>query len=318
MTNCPLCGNNQFCSFSLPHIKCHTYQRECEISSDIIAFRHHDSELFKKCTHLIVEKLLEKSLYNNATPWYFMYDSSGENSYPEYYVNLAEIITFYPETFLEKAHRALRNLSYLYPNFGTKIGAGNAASQYNAMFSEHLPSSPWGIFPLLEDLGYAKLHTSSTPRVVSTYMITAEGWKKIDELNKASLEVKQAFIAMSFREETQFIREAFRTAISDSGYIVRIIDEKEHNNQIVPEIFYEIERSKFVVVDVTYPNYGAYYEAGYAQALHKQVIICCSEDAFKSNENRPNFDISQKSIIVWKDENDLIERLKKRIEATVQ
>lgn len=123
---------------------------------------------------------------------------------------------------------------------------------------------------------------------------------------------------MAFREETKPIREAFRKAITEMGYNASVIDEKEHNNQIVPEIFYEIQRSKFVVVDVTYPNLGAYYEAGYAQALGKQVIICCQEDSFKDSSRRPHFDISQKSMIVWTDEADLVRRLKRRIEATVQ
>ena len=36
---------------------------------------------------------------------------------------------------------------------------------------------------------------------------------------------------------------------------------------LVPEMLYEISKSKFVVVDITFPNYGAYYEAGYAEAL---------------------------------------------------
>lgn len=125
---------------------------------------------------------------------------------------------------------------------------------------------------------------------------------------------------MSFSEETDTIRKAFRQAIQESGYTARVIDEKEHNNQIVPEIFFEIERSKFVVVDVTYPNYGAYYEAGYAQALGKQVIICCRKSEFESKDRqkRPHFDISQKSMVVWQDESDLVTRLKKRIEATVR
>ena len=125
---------------------------------------------------------------------------------------------------------------------------------------------------------------------------------------------------MAFGKETENIREDFRVAIEGLNYSIRIIDEKEHNNQIVPEIFYEIERSKFVVVDVTYPNYGAYYEAGYAEALGKQVIICCRKKEFddKENPNRPHFDISQKSMVVWEDEKDLISRLSKRIEATVK
>ena len=57
--------------------------------------------------------------------------------------------------------------------------------------------------------------------------------------------------AMQFGDETKSIRESFRKAISESGYSVKIIDEKEHNNQIVPEIFFEIEQSLFVVVDIT-------------------------------------------------------------------
>jgi len=56
---------------------------------------------------------------------------------------------------------------------------------------------------------------------------------------------------MQFGDETKSIRESFRKAISESGYSVKIIDEKEHNNQIVPEIFFEIEQSLFVVVDIT-------------------------------------------------------------------
>ena len=148
--------------------------------------------------------------------------------------------------------------------------------------------------------------------------LTEESKAKVDELQREERIVNQGFIAMSFKDETKPIREAFRKAMTESGYSVAIIDEKEHNNQIVPEIFYEIERSKFVVVDITYPNYGAYYEAGYAQALGKQVIICCRETEFKSDTSRPHFDISQKSMVVWKDESDLVARLKRRIEATVK
>ena len=48
----------------------------------------------------------------------------------------------------------------------------------------------------------------------------------------------------------------------------------------------------------------------------KQVIICCRKDSFEGNE-RPHFDIAQKSMIVWKDEEELVERLEKRIRATV-
>ncbi len=86
----------------------------------------------------------------------------------------------------------------------------------------------------------------------------------------------------------------------------------------MPEIFHEIKASKFVVVDITKPNYGAYYEAGYAQALNKEVIVCCKKEVFDNAQTKPHFDIAQKSMIIWEDEKDLLFRLERRIRATVK
>lgn len=204
------------------------------------------------------------------------------------------------------------NLSIKYPNYGDVICFFYVDRR---IVFEHNTNNcnDCGTLRILADLGYLKDTKND-----QTYTITAEGWKKIDELKKKKLIRKQAFIAMQFGDATNSIRESFRKAISESGYSVKIIDEKEHNNQIVPEIFYEIEQSLFVVVDVTYPNYGAYYEAGYAQALGKEVIVCCRKDNFDSVSARPHFDIAQKSMIIWTDNEDLVFRLKRRIEATVK
>ena len=123
---------------------------------------------------------------------------------------------------------------------------------------------------------------------------------------------------MSFKPEAESIRSCFKTAITAAGYVPMVIDEKEHNHQIVPELLKEIEKSKFLVLDVTYPNYGAYYEAGYALALGKEVIICCDKKVFSDDKyERPHFDIAQASQIRWSSEEELIERLTKRINATV-
>ena len=70
---------------------------------------------------------------------------------------------------------------------------------------------------------------------------------------------------MSFDDNVKYIGDIFQQAIRQAGFEPRIIKDKEHNNYIMPEIFHEIKASKFVVVDITKPNYGAYYEAGYAQ-----------------------------------------------------
>ena len=86
---------------------------------------------------------------------------------------------------------------------------------------------------------------------------------------------------------------------------------KEHNNQIVPEIFKEIDDSEFVIADLTGHRGGVYYEAGYAMAKEKTVILSC-----RDGENT-HFDVAQINTIYWQNEDDLFERLIRRIKATV-
>ena len=110
----------------------------------------------------------------------------------------------------------------------------------------------------------------------------------------------------------------FQKVIAGASFEPIVIKDVEHNNQIVSEIRRQIERCSFLVMDCTHPNYGAYYEAGIAVGLGKEVIICCSKKAFESDDSRPHFDIAQQSMIVWKDLDDLSERLTRRIKATVK
>lgn len=246
--------------------------------------------------------------------YYFFYEeeSVGEKRDNFQKVNVAELMKNYPKFFMDKMEMALYNLGKEYPIFGAIISIGDFGISH-LLYCEgeegESEEEELGILNILCQLGYLIEKTDYI------YRISAKGWEKISEMEKTESN-NQGFIAMSFRSETKTISDSFKTAILKSGYIPRRIDEKEHNNQIVPEILFEISRSKFVVVDVTYPNYGAYYEAGYAEALGKEVIICCREDVFNSNQ-KPHFDIAQKSSIVWKDEEDLESRLCKRIEATV-
>lgn len=317
--SCPICGAKE-CEYvagesSYDRYYCKVFDFKYFLAYDIT----HTCSPEKK--ELIMNLVTEHMLHANncivdgkTRHWHF-YDSASETESPgPEYVNVGDLLNNYPDQVIDKAHRSLVNLSLLYPRYGDIVYL-NWYKRRVLFEHETNNSASYGMFNILTDLGYLK-----DPEGKEYYMITVTGWQKIEELRKNEQILQQAFIAMAFCKETEKIREAFRTAISESGYSVRIIDEKEHNNQIVPEIFFEIERSKFLVVDITYPNYGAYYEAGYAQALGKQVIVCCQATAFgsKDKKKRPHFDISQKSMIVWTDETDLIVRLKRRIEATVK
>ena len=122
---------------------------------------------------------------------------------------------------------------------------------------------------------------------------------------------QKVFVAMWFGGQMKDARKRIESAIRDCGYEPMLIDIKEHNNQIVPEIFKEIEDSEFVIADLTGNRGGVYYEAGFATARGKQVILSCKE------KTKTHFDVAQINTIYWKDEDDLYERLVKRIKATV-
>ena len=315
---CPLCGRPRQMQCRETHrgdngyrsFHCETYHADYMLSDDIANeyLRRNEEDFVKetetdKLLNLAVEYIIRRKgevLRFSTTPM----DQPDEHT-----INLAERIKTYPTGVIDVATRVLENLSIQYPKYGESLAIESKFKR--VIFENPNGIALAGTMHLLCDLGYL------TDLQHEWYEISAAGWLKIDDIHRKNSAVKQAFIAMAFNDETKEIREAFRKAIEASGYAVCIIDEKEHNHQILPEILYEIKRSRFVVVDVTCPNNGAHYEAGYAQGLEKEVIICCRKDVLDDPENKPHFDIAQKAMVVWKTIEDLEERLKRRIEATV-
>lgn len=286
----------------------------CTIHSTV--FRGKKEEVMKRLhvIYLFMKKhpVLQWNGISYKYKFFYEMSSVGQDIADKQKVNVANLMRNYPKSFMETMDKALLNLKEAYPRFGQLFDAEiemvhllYASSWERKIMQQEIP----GILDILVELKY--LETQSD----GVYKISAEGWKRISNMEHKDV-VNQGFMAMAFREETAGISNVFKEVILKCGYEPRRIDEKEHNRQIVPEILFEISRSKFVVVDITYPNYGAYYEAGYAEALGKEVIICCREEEFLG-KNKPHFDIAQKSTVVWKDEKELEERLYKRIEATV-
>jgi nucleoside 2-deoxyribosyltransferase len=277
-----------------------------------------ESEKKYRIFNMIFEKMLRdpiKTVDGRRLKWFFFYDESYEAKGDEKpnYINLAEEMRNYPRNVAEKVNRALQNISIKYKSIGDIIDWSQGCER-RLLFcdSQNQDSEALSMFNFIRDLGdFDGNPLSGSGRV------SYKGWEKIDELNTYQKEINQGFIAMSFSKDAAPIMEIFKSAINESGYKPQVISEKEHNNQIVPEIFFEIGRSKFIVVDITYPNYGAYYEAGFAQALEKQVIVCCRKREFDDNKTKPHFDIAQKAMIIWESENELKESLIKRIQATV-
>lgn len=141
--------------------------------------------------------------------------------------------------------------------------------------------------------------------------LTPEGYARVEMLQKNTAHGRNVLVAMKFGDDTNSLREAIRKGIEEAGYIAIFIDEVQHNDFITPELLKYIRDSKFVVVDLTHQNNGAYFEEGYAMGLGKPVIQLCQK------ETNLHFDIAQKNTIIWSTEDDVPSKLYNRIKATI-
>lgn len=171
------------------------------------------------------------------------------------------------------------------------------------------------IFKELDDYMYFVTMIYITQNLHNTELWHGVSKKVKEALRKLNVKIpdygKTVFVAMSFDEELKLLREKLIRVIRENGFKPIIIDSKEHNNQIVPEIFYEIDKAEFVVADLTHHKAGVYYEAGYAKGVGKEVIFTCNSKDFKKR----HFDVAQTNTIVWETPRELEHKLTARIEA---
>lgn len=241
-----------------------------------------------------------------------------------HYVSAAEIEAFYPKTFAERIDRILLGMAKKSQFFGDKI-VYTKSQILSAMFVRRFDNNGKSIeekavdYQLIEilkylhDNGYVQHHTDIATH---TFIIKPEGYKRIDELQvEESKTSKNAFIAMSFADDMKEVREAIKAAVIETGYIPRIMDEIEHNHQIVPEMLHEIKQARFVIAELTGHNNGAYFEAGYALGYGKEVIQVCSKEKFGTDGH---FDVKQINTVLWETADELTKKLSARIQATIK
>lgn len=169
---------------------------------------------------------------------------------------------------------------------------------------------------LLESLGQQKLvdlQGAVLNRTGQACRLTTTGWLDLTRRARTGAESNNVFIAMSFDPGRLAVAEAIAHAISASDYTPFRMDQVEHLNRIDDEILSRLRSSKFLVVDLTLQNPGAYFEAGFMLGLGRPVIwICSTEDL----EN-VHFDARQYNIIEYDDNEQLQRRLQLRIEAAI-
>ncbi|MBD1387753.1 hypothetical protein IDJ75_20895 [Mucilaginibacter rigui] len=146
--------------------------------------------------------------------------------------------------------------------------------------------------------------------------LIVEGLTKI--INNSEIKMsKQCFVAMSFDDDMNIIfNEAISPAIKQCGFAPYIVSNIniESDTTINDAILAGIKRAKFTIADFTGHKAGVYFEAGYALGRGQKVIYTCKD----TDLGKTHFDTRNYQHIVWKDSNDLREKLINKIEAFIK
>ena len=238
----------------------------------------------------------------------------------------SEIVeAWYPKSFSEKVDHILLYIFNHAPHLGQTV-CFSKEHLYSFLFIDRYELSfgnpvlrsdddlqQEGDFMLscLAERGYIQNHLGLQCDNEPDITLMPSAYARIDEIQRNTANGKNVLVAMSFNN-TEKLREAIRKGIHSAGYIAIFIDEVQHNELITPELLKHIKDSKFVVVDLTHQNNGAYFEEGYAMGLGKPVIQLCKQGV------KPHFDVAQKNTIMWATEDDIPGLLQKRIAATIE
>lgn len=129
--------------------------------------------------------------------------------------------------------------------------------------------------------------------------VTAKGWNRVEELRRAHVASKFAFFARQFDNPDldRLFDNCLRKAVQHTGYELRQATQRAGLIDAVIED--EIRRCRFVIADLSDDNAGAYWEAGFAQGLGKDVIYICRKIDRKGELKKTHFDTNHRQTVWW-------------------
>lgn len=122
---------------------------------------------------------------------------------------------------------------------------------------------------------------------------------------------KQVFVIMKFedKELDSTYKLVIRPLIENFNYKVIRVDEFENSGKINDQILKCISESEIILSDLTGERPNCYFEAGFALALNKEIIFTIKEGS------KIHFDVKPYRFIIWKNNDDLKEKLMSRFQS---
>lgn len=221
--------------------------------------------------------------------------------------NYEELANQGPQTVTDKIDRLLLNLAALSEAPGSAVPYVDERDYTLSHASSEAEGELY--FAHLADRGFVEAH----PLGGGT-RLTVQGWARVDEIGKEHTSLTQGFVAMAAHEslETAY-NDAIAPAIAAAGYDPYLVTGVRHVERIDALIMRELNRSRFVVADVTRQRPNVYFEAGYAIGRGTQVIWTCRED----DVDNLHFDTRQFRHLLWDDLEEFREELENVIRVVV-
>ena len=121
------------------------------------------------------------------------------------------------------------------------------------------------------------------------YRLTFNGSARFEERRRSLPASRIAFMAMGYgNEHVDRAFAEFIGAVGQTGFELRRLDQKPKAGLIDLRMRVEIRSAKFLVADLTDENRGAYWGAGFAEGLGKNVDCTC--EASKFDAAKTHFD----------------------------
>jgi hypothetical protein len=164
--------------------------------------------------------------------------------------------------------------------------------------------SPKTVSALLDHLGHKGLARSQKSNHMSgptmyQVSLTFDGWLQYEDLLKGKSTGRTAFMAMPFGkpELEQHWLPALRVAVAETGFALKRVDDEPKPGLIDVRMRVQITQARFLIVELTNANSGAYWEAGFAEGQGKPVIYLCREG------EKVHFDVDHSLRIIWNPED---------------
>ncbi len=121
--------------------------------------------------------------------------------------------------------------------------------------------------------------------------LSLRGWEQYEAEKRGQFEGNYGFIAMQFGDTNldNFVQSVVKPAVKENiGYDLVDMRDVSQAGVIDNIMCVQIRDAAFVIAELSHDNFGAYWEAGYAEGLGKPVIYICEQKKF--DEKGTHFD----------------------------